>query len=165
MQNAKAGQKRVTLRSFSNTPFGLQNYEKIRRMETIRIEYKGELRTECTHVQSGEKLITDAPIDNKGKGESFSPTDLLATAYGSCMLSIIGIYCNSQNIPFRSAKASVEKIVFAEPRRVGGLNIILDFSGNEWDSTTRQKIENAGRTCPVAKSIDPAMNIELTFKY
>jgi uncharacterized OsmC-like protein len=134
-------------------------------METIRIEYKGDLRTECTHVKSGEVLITDAPVDNNGKGESFSPTDLLASAYGSCVLTIVGIYCKNNGVVMIHGAATVEKIMVADPRRVGCLNIILDFSGNNWDAKTQKKVEVAAKSCPVAKSVDPSMQIQFTFKF
>ncbi|MBU2019967.1 MAG: OsmC family protein [Bacteroidetes bacterium] len=134
-------------------------------METVRIEYKGDLRTECTHVKSGQVLITDAPVDNNGKGMAFSPTDLLATAYGSCMLTIVGIYCKNHEVEMNHGYVTVEKIMVSDPRRVGCLNIILDFSGNNWDAKTQKKVELAAMACPVAKSVDPLMLVQFTFKF
>jgi len=109
-------------------------------MITAEVEYLGELRTKCTHIQSGTEIITDAPKDNHGKGESFSPTDLVATAYASCMLSIIGIYCMQHSVPFKHGKATVEKIMDSNPRRIGKLIIHLDLNGNDWSDPTVEEI-------------------------
>lgn len=132
-------------------------------MATSIVKYLGNLRTECTHVQSGTIIQTDAPIDNNGKGEKFSPTDLVATAYASCLLTIIGIYCQEHGYSFEKGEASVIKIMASSPRRIGGLTINIDLSGNGWDALTAEKIIRAGKACPVAKSIHADMNIEMTF--
>jgi putative redox protein len=134
-------------------------------MNTVEIEYKGGLRTSCKHLQSGETLTTDAPTDNNGKGESFSPTDLLATAYGSCMLTIIGIYCNNNGLSFENANCSIKKNMSSEPRRVGGLDIVLDLRNNNWNEKEQQKVKNAGMICPVAKSVHPDMNMDIKFLF
>lgn len=132
-------------------------------MATSIVKYLGNLRTECTHVQSGTIIQTDAPLDNNGKGEKFSPTDLVATAYASCLLTIIGIYCQEHGYSFEKGEASVIKIMASSPRRIGGLTINIDLSGNGWDALTAEKIIRAGKACPVAKSIHADMNIEMTF--
>ena len=106
-------------------------------METVKIEYLGGLRTECVHVKSGTKIMTDAPTDNKGKGEKFSPTDLVATAYGACMVSLIGIYCQDHDLKYTQGYVSVEKIMESNPRRIGQLNFIMDLKGNDWDEKTQ----------------------------
>lgn len=134
-------------------------------MSKINISYKGNLRTEMTHLSSGSKIITDAPIDNNGEGKYFSPTDLVASAYGSCMLTIIGIYCNNHNLNFKNADVSIEKIMFSNPRRIGEINLVLDLQGNNWDDKEKKKIEAAARACPVAKSVDPEIKLNITFKY
>jgi uncharacterized OsmC-like protein len=134
-------------------------------METVRIEYLGELRTECTHVKSGTKLMTDAPTDNKGKGEFFSPTDLIATAYGSCMISLIGIYCQDNNLDFKHGSVGVQKIMESNPRRIGELKIDMDLTGNNWDEKTQKKIIRVAETCPVAKSVSSDIIITLDIQF
>ena len=130
---------------------------------TSKVVYLGDLRTECTHIQSGTKIITDAPLDNQGKGESFSPTDLLATSLASCMLTIIGIYCKNHGINFDSCTAEIEKIMGVNPRKVEKIIVHMDFTGNNWDSSTLEKVIIAGKTCPVAKTIEDSVQIEFNF--
>lgn len=134
-------------------------------MATSKVEYLGGLRTKCTHLKSGVEIITDAPVDNNGKGASFSPTDMAATSYASCMITIIGIYCNTHDLNFEQAKAEVNKIMGANPRRISKLEIELDLSGNGWDAETCEKVRVAGEACPVAKSVDPEMEIEFTYHF
>ena len=134
-------------------------------METVKIEYLGDLRTECVHVKSGTKIMTDAPTDNKGKGEKFSPTDLVATAYGACMVSLIGIYCQDNNLKYTQGKISVEKIMESNPRRIGQLNFVMDLKGNDWDEKTQKIIIRVAETCPVAKSIDPNIIVNIDFQF
>jgi len=130
---------------------------------TSKVVYLGDLRTECTHIQSGTKIITDAPLDNQGKGEAFSPTDLLATSLASCMMTIIGIYCKNHGINFDSCTAEIEKIMGVNPRKVEKIIVHMDFTGNNWDSSTLEKVIIAGKTCPVAKTIEDSVLIEFNF--
>ena len=130
---------------------------------TSKVVYLGDLRTECTHIQSGTKIITDAPLDNQGKGEAFSPTDLLATSLASCMMTIIGIYCKNHGINFDSCTAEIEKIMGVNPRKVEKIIVHMDFTGNNWDSSTLEKVIIAGKTCPVAKTIEDSVQIEYNF--
>jgi uncharacterized OsmC-like protein len=130
---------------------------------TSKVLYLGDLRTECTHIQSGTKIITDAPLDNQGKGEAFSPTDLLATSLASCMMTIIGIYCKNHEINFDSCTAEIEKIMGVNPRKVEKIIVHMDFTGNNWDSSTLEKVIIAGKTCPVAKTIEDSVQIEFNF--
>ncbi len=130
---------------------------------TSKVVYLGDLRTECTHIQSGTKIITDAPLDNQGKGEAFSPTDLLATSLASCMMTIIGIYCKNHGINFDSCTAEIEKIMGLNPRKVEKIIVHMDFTGNNWDSSTLEKVIIAGKTCPVAKTIEDSVQIEYNF--
>ncbi len=132
-------------------------------MKTAQIKYLGDLRTECTHLASGTKIITDAPIDNHGKGEAFSPTDLVATAYVSCVMTIMGIYCASHGIPFDFAEGSVVKIMGSSPRRISKLEIEIDLSGNNWDNDTMEKVIRAGRACPVAHTLGDNVEVEFNF--
>lgn len=130
---------------------------------TSKVVYLGELRTECTHIQSGTKIITDAPLDNQGKGEAFSPTDLLATSLASCMMTIIGIYCKNHEINFDSCTSEIEKIMGVNPRKVEKIIVHMNFTGNNWDSSTLEKVIIAGKTCPVAKTIEDSVQIEFNF--
>lgn len=133
-------------------------------MITSKVEYLGELRTKCTHLQSGTEIITDAPLDNNGKGEAFSPTDLVATAYASCMFTIMGIYCNNNGISFQSGTANVTKIMEANPRRIGKIVIEMDLSNNNWDELTSEKVIRAGKACPVAKTLGDNVEVEFEFR-
>src|SRR5213078_3662581 len=97
---------------------------------TSQIIYKGALRTEATHLQSGTVIETDAPVDNQGRGEKFSPTDLLATSLGNCMMTIMGIKARDMNIDLINTKIGITKIMKPDPRRVSGINIEFDFPEN-----------------------------------
>ena len=131
-------------------------------MITSKIDYLGGLRTSATHLASGTTIITDAPVDNHGKGEAFSPTDLVATSYASCMLTIIGIYCQSYNLPFTHGNAEVTKIMSTDaPRRIEKLIITLDISKNGWDDTQTKHVIAAGKACPVAKTLGDNVVVEL----
>ena len=127
---------------------------------TSKINYLGNLRTECEHISSRTKLFTDAPLDNKGKGEAFSPTDLVATALGSCALTIMGIYCQEHEISFDHADVDVTKIMASHPRRIETIVLEIDLTRNNWDDKTAQKVIQAGKTCPVAKTLGDNVNIE-----
>lgn len=133
-------------------------------MATSEVTYLGGLRTSAIHLASGTVIETDAPVDNKGKGEKFSPTDLLATSYASCMLSIIGIYCDEHGHSYEHGKASVTKIMGTAPRRVVKIVIDMDLRGNGWDAETAEKVIRASKACPVAKSVHPDIEIELTIR-
>jgi uncharacterized OsmC-like protein len=134
-------------------------------MITSEVEYLGNLRTKCIHFSSGTEILTDAPIDNQGRGDAFSPTDLVATAYASCMITIIGIYCHEHSIRFDHAKASVQKIMFADPRRIGRIVIHMDFKGNNWTELEAEKALRAGKTCPVAKTLGDNVEVEFSIVY
>jgi uncharacterized OsmC-like protein len=127
---------------------------------TAKIVYQGKLRTSCEHLASGNVITTDAPIDNKGKGEYFSPTDLVATAMGSCALTIMGIYCQEHNIDFDQAQIDVTKIMASNPRRIETIILKVDLSGNNWDEKTVHKVIQAGKSCPVAKTLGENVKIE-----
>lgn len=133
---------------------------------TSQIIYKGALRTEATHLQSNTVIETDAPTDNQGKGERFSPTDLLATSLGNCMLTIMGIKARDMNIDLTDTKIDITKIMKAEPRRVGGVKVAFHFPESlQLDDKQKTILENAARTCPVAKSIHPDIEQEITFNW
>lgn len=128
------------------------------------IIYKGALRTEAKHLQSNTVIETDAPIDNQGKGERFSPSDLLATSLGSCMLTIMGIKARDMNIDLSETKLSIQKFMESNPRRIGKIKIEFQFpSSLNLDDKQKQILENAARTCPVAKSINSEIEVESIF--
>lgn len=130
---------------------------------TSKVTYLGNLRTSCVHLSSGNTIITDAPIDNFGKGEAFSPTDLVATSLASCMLTIIGIYCQNHEINFLNGSVEVEKIMTNGPRRIEKIHLNVDLNGNNWDATTKNKVIAAGKACPVAKTLEG--NVEMEFNF
>lgn len=133
---------------------------------TSEIIYKGALRTEAKHLQSNTIIETDAPTDNQGKGERFSPSDLLATSLGSCMLTIMGVKARDMNLDLNGTKLSVQKFMLSDPRRVGKVRIEFEFpSFLEVDNKQKQILENAARTCPVAKSVHPEIEIEPIFNW
>jgi len=134
-------------------------------MITSQIIYKGNLRTKATHVKSGNEIISDAPVDNHGKGEAFSPTDLLATSLGSCMLTTIGIAAKTHGFNIDGTTASVIKIMASNPRRVSGVEVSLDFPEISYDDHTKMIIEKAALTCPVALSLHPDLEQRVTFVF
>ena len=129
---------------------------------TSKVIYKGALRTEATHIRSGNTIITDAPTDNKGKGEAFSPTDLVATALASCMLTIMGIKANEMNINIEGASAEVKKIMAAGPRRIAQVIIVINIPISA-DEKTKNILEKAALTCPVDKSLSDSMIRDVKF--
>lgn len=131
---------------------------------TSTILYEGNLRTLCTHTRSGTEINTDAPVDNRGKGERFSPSDLLATSLGTCMITIMGMKAADMNIDLKGVKIDVEKIMGTEPRRVTGINLTFHFPQNFIADDKQKKIlENAAHTCPVIKSLHPDIAVQTDF--
>ncbi|CAM4299582.1 OsmC family protein [Gillisia hiemivivida] len=131
---------------------------------TSKVIYKGDLRTECEHIQSSNKFITDAPLDNNGKGEAFSPTDTVATALASCMLTIMGIKANENDLDIKGTFAEVTKHMEANPRRISKIDVLVTVKG---ELTDRDKtvLENSAKTCPVIQSIHPDIIKNIIFKY
>jgi len=129
---------------------------------TSKVTYLGGLRTEAQHLASQEIIITDAPKDNQGKGEAFSPTDLVATALASCMITIMGIKARDLGIDLTGTKAEITKIMGTEPRRISALQIQLTFNSS-FDSKTQTLLERAALTCPVAHSLHPDIRQEVLF--
>jgi putative redox protein len=134
-------------------------------METVKTVYLGELRTKSVHLQSGNELLTDAPKDNHGKGEAFSPTDLLATSLGCCMLSVIGIAANAHQFSIEGAEAKITKIMTANPRKVGEIVVELFFPPNNYSEKEKNIIEHAVKTCPVTLSLHPDVKQNITIHY
>lgn len=130
---------------------------------TSTVEYEGELRTVCTHLRSNNSFETDAPVDNNGQGERFSPTDLLATSLATCMITVMGIKARSMGFDLNGVKIEVEKIMKAEPRRVGGINLFFHIpeSLKNIDEKTKQILKHTGNTCPVQHSIHPDIEVKV----
>ncbi len=136
-------------------------------MPTVITTYSGDLRTNSTHLQSGNQLITDAPTDNMGKGEAFSPTDLLATATGTCILTTMAIVAQRDGIELGDSEVEVTKIMTqTPPRRVARLEINLKMKANVVLSDEQiKKLENTAHKCPVSLSLHPDVEQVLTFEW
>ena len=133
--------------------------------ETTQTIYLGELRTRAKHVRSGQEIITDAPPDNKGKGEAFSPTDLLATSLGSCMITIMGIAAREHGFDMDGTTARIWKIMESNPRRLGEVKIELTFPSNNYSEKEKKIIERSAFTCPVYLSLHPDLKKTITFNF
>jgi len=134
-------------------------------MMIIKSSYLGNLRTESTHVQSSTNLLTDAPTDNNGKGEAFSPTDLVASALGSCMVTIMGIVAARDGFGLEGLTWEVTKIMQSAPRKIEEIKIDFFWGKPSNDPALIQKLKNAARTCPVALSLDPSIKQTLNFNF
>ena len=134
-------------------------------MPTIKSSYLGNLRTQATHVLSGNALLTDAPLDNNGKGEAFSPTDLVAAALGSCMVTIMAIVAEREALSLESLSWEVTKIMQSHPRKIQEIQVNFNWFGAPISTEMSQKLKNAARTCPVALSLDPSIIQTITFDF
>ncbi|MDO1444901.1 OsmC family protein [Rhodocytophaga aerolata] len=135
-------------------------------MPTIQTIYQGNLRTKATHVASGNTLITDAPVDNNGKGEAFSPTDLVCAALGSCMMTIMGIVAEREKIELRDTKFEIIKTMASNPRKIAKIEIVFDMKANISLSIEQQeKLKRAALTCPVALSLHPDVEQVVSFTF
>ncbi len=135
------------------------------RMTKIEVTYEGELRCEAIHGPSGNRLTTDAPVDNEGRGEAFSPTDLVATALGTCMLTVIGIVARRHEIDVRGAKVIVTKEMVTQPRRrIGRLGVTFTLPAS-LSEENRQRLQNAAMTCPVHQSLHPDVQIDIAWQW
>lgn len=132
-------------------------------VKTVKNVYMGNLRTEATHIKSGEVLLTDAPLDNQGRGENFSPSDLLAASLGACMLTIMGIKARNLELDLKGAYAETEKIMAEGPRRVSALLLRIVIPDGAFSSRHRKVLEQAALTCPVALSLHPDIRQEVDF--
>jgi putative redox protein len=133
---------------------------------TSTVIYEGDLRTVATHLQSGTVIETDAPLDNQGKAARFSPSDLVATALGSCMMTIMGIKARDMNVDLKGMKIEIEKIMKADPRRIGGVNLTFHFPETlQLDEKQKTILERAAHTCPVIYSINPEIEVNTEFKW
>ena len=136
-------------------------------MKQMEVQYLGSLRTQGTHLKSGIQLITDAPLDNNGKGEAFSPTDLTAFSLASCIITTMGIQANKNGWHIDGIQAEIEKIMsVTPPRKIASIRIKLTFPGSApKDEETRVILEKIAETCPVALSLHPELKQEVEFVY
>lgn len=134
-------------------------------METVRTTYVSNLRTEATHVQSGNSIITDAPVDNQGKGEYFSPTDMVSAALASCAMTIMGIAARDNGFSIDGAKARTTKIMASDPRRISEIQIEYNFEGIKLNQDQRKIVEDVSKTCPVCLSLNSNLKRTITFCY
>ena len=133
---------------------------------TSSVKYLGKLRTESIHLKSGEQLISDAPTDNRGRGEAFSPTDLCATSLASCMITIMGIKANDMGFDLPEINAEVTKVMASDPRRIHRIEIIMNIPAHpSIDGPTKSLLEKAGRNCPVAVSLHPDIEQAVQFNW
>lgn len=133
---------------------------------TSTVQYQGSLRTVCEHLRSGTLIETDAPVDNNGKGERFSPSDLVATALGSCMLTIMGMRAAEMKADLRQVRIEIEKIMQPDPRRIGAINLTFHFPDTVRLTTRQQTIlQKAADTCPVRYSIHPDITVRTQYNW
>jgi putative redox protein len=131
---------------------------------TSKVTYTGQLSTESVHLQSGTTIITDAPTDNNGKGQTFSPTDMVSNSLATCMFTIMGIKANQLGINFDGSTAAVTKIMQTDPRRIGKIIIVFEMN-LETDQKTQTILERAGLTCPVFLSLHPEIEKDISFNW
>jgi uncharacterized OsmC-like protein len=131
---------------------------------TSKVTYLGDLRTSSIHIQSGSEIISDAPVDNNGKGEAFSPTDTVANALASCMLTVMGIKARSMNVALEGTTAEVTKIMQAEPRKISRIEVIFHMKSDA-DEKARIILERTALTCPVYLSLHPDIDKDIVFNW
>ena len=131
---------------------------------TSKVTYLGDLRTSSIHTQSGSEILSDAPVDNNGKGEAFSPTDSVANALATCMMTIMGIKARDLNVDFQGSTAAVTKIMNAEPRRIGAIEIVFEMVG-VLEQKDKMILERAAMTCPVFLSLNTDIEKRITFNW
>jgi putative redox protein len=133
---------------------------------TSTVIYEGELRTVALHIASGTRIETDAPVDNHGKGERFSPSDLVATALGSCMLTIMGMKARDLDIDLKGTRIEIQKIMKAEPRRISGISLTFHLPENLHLSEKNKTIlQRAADSCPVMYSIHPDIDVQVNYNW
>jgi putative redox protein len=134
-------------------------------MVPITAEYKGELRTEAVHTKSGKTIITDAPPDNNGKGDAFSPTDLVCAALSSCMMTIMGMLAEREGIDLGGLKSDVVKIMASNPRRIAEIQVVFSHENLRATDVQKEKLKRAALTCPVALSLHDSIKQNVTFNF
>lgn len=131
---------------------------------TSKVTYLGDLRTSSVHLQSGSEIISDAPLDNNGKGEAFSPTDTVANALASCMMTVMGIKARDLEVNFIGSTAAVTKIMQADPRRINTIEIVFDINVST-DEKNKTILERTAMTCPVFLSLNPEIEKKISFNW
>ena len=135
-------------------------------METAKTTYLGDLRTEIIHLRSGSEIITDAPVDNQGRGEKFSPTDMVAAALGSCIFTIMGIAAREHGFSIDGSTCTITKIMTDKPRKIGEIKIEFDLRGHDYSEKQRSILEHCVKNCPVSRSLHESVfqNVSLRYK-
>lgn len=134
-------------------------------MATAHILYKGNLRTEMTHLNSGSIIQTDAPLDNHGQGKLFSPTDLTSSSLAACMITLMGITANAHNFELGEVEADIYKFMASNPRRIERIKIDFKFLDAKYDEKQKAFLKSAALNCPVAKSLHPDIVQEISFNF
>jgi putative redox protein len=132
---------------------------------TAKVIYEGNLRTKMTHLHSGTEVLSDAPLDNQGLAQAFSPTDMVATSLGSCMMTMMGIKARDLNLDLKGTEIEVNKVMASNPRRIAEIHAIIKFPKNNLQDKDKAILENTARTCPVAKSIHPDIKQDIVFEW
>ncbi len=132
---------------------------------TAKVIYEGDLRCRMTHLYSGTEIISDAPLDNQGLAQAFSPTDLVATALGSCMMTVMGIKARAMGVDLKGTTIEVLKVMASDPRRIAEVHCTLTFPANNYSDKDKAILENTARTCPVSYSLHPDLKQVLTFNW
>lgn len=127
----------------------------------MKVNYEGDLHTSGIHLKSGKQIETDAPIDNNGKGNAFSPTDLLCASLASCMMTLMGITAQSKGINLGHISCDIEKIMQSSPRKVSAIHLLMEAENLGYSDKEKEILKNAALSCPVAKSLDPSIEINL----
>lgn len=132
---------------------------------TASIIYQGELRCQATHLQSGTIIETDAPTDNRGKGEKFSPTDTLCVALATCIITTMALKASNMNIELKDTKIDVTKYMLKDPRRVGQIDVAIHFPALQLNEEQKNILETTGNNCPVAKSLHPDLKVNIEYNW
>lgn len=132
---------------------------------TAEITYEGQLRTRCRHIQSGTEILTDAPTDNHGKGEAFSPTDLTATSLAACIITTMGIKADQMQLDIHGARAEAKKVMAADPRRISEIHVSIYMPAKNYSDKDKQIMERIAHTCPVSISLHPDLKQVVTFHW
>jgi len=132
---------------------------------TASIIYQGDLRCSATHLQSGTVIQTDAPIDNRGKGEKFSPTDTLCVSLATCIITTLALKASDMDVELKDTKIDVTKYMLKDPRRVGQVDITIHFPELQLDESQKSTLEITGNNCPVAKSLNPELRLNIQYNW
>lgn len=134
-------------------------------MVSMTATYEGSLRTEVTHLRSSNRIVTDAPPDNNGKGEAFSPTDLTCASLNSCMMTLMGMLAEREGIDLAGLRSEIVKVMAANPRRIAEIHITFYHDNLNATPVQKEKLKHAARTCPVALSLSESIKQEITFNF